>query len=54
MLQLLVLLAISWFLIRLIEKENLSVLGLQPTTYRLKYFSILFIVSAVFAASVFN
>ena len=53
MLQLIGLLAISWLIIWLFEKGNLSVLGLTPTKNRLKYFTILFIVSAVFSASAF-
>lgn len=47
MLQLIGLLAISWLLIWLFEKGNLSVLGLTPTKDRLKYFTILFVVTAV-------
>jgi membrane protease YdiL (CAAX protease family) len=53
MLQLIGLLAISWLLIWLFEKRNFSVLGLTPTKERLKYFSILFIVSALLSASAF-
>lgn len=53
MLQLIVLLAISWLLIWLFEKGNLSVLGLTPTKERLKYFTILFIVSAILSATAF-
>ena len=53
MLQLIGLLAISWLIIWLFEKGNLSVLGLMPTKERLKYFIILFIVSAVFSATAF-
>lgn len=53
MLQLIGLLAISWLLIWLFEKKDLSVLGLTPTKDRLKYFSILFIVSAALSASGF-
>ena len=53
MLQLIELLAISWLIIWLFEKGNLSVLGLMPTKERLKYFIILFIVSAVFSATAF-
>jgi len=47
MLQLIGLLAISWLLIWLFEKGNLSVLGLTPTKDRLKYFTILFVVTAL-------
>jgi len=53
MLQLIGLLAISWILIWLFEKGNLSVLGLTPTKDRLKYFSVLFIVSAILSATAF-
>jgi uncharacterized protein len=53
MLQLIVLLAISWLLIWFFQKGNLSVLGLMPTKSRMKYFTILFIVSALVAASAF-
>ncbi len=53
MLQLIGLLAISWLLIWLFEKKNLSVLGLTPGKDRLKYFSILFVVSALLSATAF-
>lgn len=53
MLQIIVLLAISWLLIWLFEKRGLSVLGLMPTKYRLKYFIILLIVSALLSATAF-
>ena len=53
MLQLIGLFAISWLLIWLFEKGNLSVLGLTPTKGRLKYFTILFIVSAILSATAF-
>lgn len=53
MLQLIGLLAISWLLIWLFEKGNLSILGLTPSKDRLKYFSILFIVSALLSATTF-
>ena len=53
MLQLIGLLAISWLLIWLFEKGNLSVLGLTPTKSRLKYFTILFIISAILSATTF-
>lgn len=46
MLQLIGLLAISWFIIWLFEKGNLSVLGLTPTKDRLKYSAILFLATA--------
>lgn len=53
MLQLIGLLAISWLLIWIFEKGNLSVLGFTPTKDRLKYFTILFIVSALLSATAF-
>jgi membrane protease YdiL (CAAX protease family) len=53
MLQLIGLLAISWLLIWLFEKGNLSVLGLTPTKDRLKYFTILLVVTAVCCSSGF-
>jgi membrane protease YdiL (CAAX protease family) len=53
MLQLIGLLAISWLLIWLFEKGNLSILGLTPSKDRLKYFSILFFVSAFLSATTF-
>lgn len=53
MLQLIGLISISWLLIWLFEKGNLSVLGLTPTKDRLKYFTFLFIVSAILSATAF-
>ncbi|MBP6625688.1 MAG: CPBP family intramembrane metalloprotease, partial [Chitinophagaceae bacterium] len=53
MLQLIGLIAISWLLIWLFEKGNLSVLGLEPTKVRLKYFAILFLVSAILSTTAF-
>lgn len=53
MIQLLGLIAISWGLIWFFEKKNLSVLGLTPTLYRLKYFSTLFVISAICSATAF-
>lgn len=53
MLQLIGLLLISWLLIRLFEKSNLTVLGLTPTTERVKYLIILFIVSGLLSATAF-
>lgn len=53
MLQLIGLLAISWLIIWLFEKGSLSVLGLVPTKQRLKYFTILFLVSACISATAF-
>jgi uncharacterized protein len=53
MLQIIGLFAISWLLIWLFEKENLSVLGLTPTKDRLKYFIVLFIISAMLSSTTF-
>jgi uncharacterized protein len=53
MLQLIVLLAISWLLIWFFNKGDLAVLGLKPTKSRLKYFTILFTASAIIAATAF-
>lgn len=53
MLQLIGLILISWLIIWLFTKGNLSVLGLTPTTERLKYFVILFIASCVISATAF-
>jgi hypothetical protein len=53
MVQIIGLLAISWLLIWLFEKRGLSVLGLMPTKGRLKYFSLLFITSALLSATAF-
>ncbi len=50
MLQIIGLLAISWGFIWLFEKKDLSVLGLTPTRNRLKYFLLLFSVSALISA----
>jgi hypothetical protein len=53
MLQLIGIILISWLLIWFFTKGNLTVLGLTPTTERLKYFLILFIVSGIISASSF-
>ena len=53
MLQLIGIILISWLLIWFFTKGNLTVLGLTPTTERLKYFLILFIVSNIISASSF-
>ncbi len=53
MLQLIGLLVISWLLIWLFEKGNLSVLGLTPTKERLKFFTILFIMSSILSGTSF-
>jgi len=47
MVEIIGLLAISWTLIWLFEKGNLSVLGLKPTKSRLKYAGLLFIITAI-------
>ena len=53
MLQLIGIILISWLLIWFFTKGTLTVLGLTPTTERLKYFLILFIVSGIISASSF-
>jgi uncharacterized protein len=53
MLQLIGLLAISWLLVWLFDKKNLLALGLSPTKSRLKYFIILFLVSAILSSTAF-
>ncbi len=53
MLQLIGLIAISWLLIWLFERGNLSVLGLTPTKVRLNYFVLLFFISAFLSATTF-
>jgi uncharacterized protein len=53
MLQLIGLILISWLIIWLFTKGNLSVLGLTPTTERLKYFAILFLASGILSSTAF-
>lgn len=53
MLQLFVVLAISWLLIWLFNRSNLSVLGFWPTEKRLVFFAVLLITSAALSASSF-
>lgn len=53
MIQIVALLAISWLIIWLIERGNLSTLGFLPTFQTGKYFAILFIVSALVSATYF-
>ncbi|MBK8623307.1 MAG: CPBP family intramembrane metalloprotease [Saprospiraceae bacterium] len=53
MLQIISLLLLSWFILWVFEKKNLLVLGLTPTSKRLKYFTILFIVSSFLSATTF-
>jgi uncharacterized protein len=48
---LLVQLAISWLLIWLFERRNLSVLGFAPTAERLKGFAVAFLLTAAFCSS---
>jgi uncharacterized protein len=52
-LELIALVLISWALIWFLEKKNLSVLGLALTKQRVKYSTILFIVTAICCASWF-
>ncbi len=51
MLQLIGLLAVSWLLLRFLEKKDLAVLGLTPTLKRSKYFLLFLITSAVVSVS---
>jgi uncharacterized protein len=53
MLQIIGLLLISWLLIWLFDRRNLSVLGLAPTKGRIKYFLALFFAASVLSASAF-
>ena len=53
MVEIIGLLLVSWILIWLFEKGNLSVLGLRPTKSRLKYSAILFIVTAICCSTAF-
>jgi len=53
MLQLIGLLAISWLIVWLFDKQNLSVLGLMPTKGRLKLCFYLFIVTALCCSTAF-
>jgi len=53
MVQLIGLIALSWLVIWLFEKRNLSVLGLWPTKARLKISMILFVVTAVCCSTAF-
>ena len=47
MVEIIGLLAVSWILIWLFEKGNLSILGLRPTKNRLRYAAILFMITAL-------
>ena len=53
MLQLIGLLAVSWLLLRFLEKKDLAVLGLTPTLKRSKYFLLFLITSAVVSVSAY-
>ena len=53
MLQLIGLFAISWLIVWLFDKHNLSVLGLMPTKDRLKLCSYLFIITAICCSTAF-
>ena len=53
MLQLIGLLAISWLIVWLFDRHNLSVLGLMPTKDRLKLCFYLFIVTAICCSTAF-
>lgn len=53
MLQLIGLLAVSWLLLRFLEKKDLAVLGLTPTVQRSKYFLWLLITSVVVSVSAY-
>jgi uncharacterized protein len=53
MLQLAGLIIISWILVWVFEKENLSVLGLTPTKTRLKYFAVVFSISSICSSTTF-
>lgn len=53
MLQLLALLILNWLLLQLIEKKNLSVLGLIPDRRRLLFFFILLLLTGAMSASTF-
>lgn len=47
-------LALSWLLVWLFDRSNLSVLGLVPTKVRLQHFAIFFLIAAAFSASGFG
>ena len=46
-------LAVSWLLLWLLAKKNLSVLGFTPTLKRLRDFGLFFLITAIFCASGF-
>ncbi|NOS56281.1 MAG: CPBP family intramembrane metalloprotease [Cyclobacteriaceae bacterium] len=47
-------LALSWLLVWLFDKSNLSVLGLMPTRERLQHFAIFLFIAAAFSTSGFG
>jgi len=53
MIHLIVLLAISWLLVWLFNRSNISVLGLWPSQKRFMFFAILFATSAMLSATSF-
>ncbi|MBK7790609.1 MAG: hypothetical protein IPJ54_19080 [Saprospiraceae bacterium] len=53
MLQIVALIAVSWLILWLTERGDLSVLGLTPTIQRVKYVAILFSVSAIISGSAY-
>ncbi len=53
MLQILGLLALSWLLVWLFDRNNLCVLGFKPTKERLKLMALLFIVTAICCATTY-
>ena len=53
MLQIIVLFVVSWLIVWLFDRKNLSVLGLTPTKDRMKLVGILFIVTAVCCSTEF-
>lgn len=53
MLQIVALIAVSWLILWLTERGDLSVLGLAPTVQRVKYVAVLFSVSAIISGSAY-
>ncbi len=51
MIGIIVQLALSWLIIRLVEKKDLRVLGFHPTTRRLSDFAIFFSITALCSVS---
>ncbi|MCE2995857.1 MAG: lysostaphin resistance A-like protein [Cyclobacteriaceae bacterium] len=54
MIGILIQLALSWLLVWLFDRSNLSVLGFRPTKERLKHFIIFLLTAAAFSASGFG